>query len=261
MNPTPHNADAGVLTIERRGTIALLRLNRPAKRNAISSALLSEIARFFDAPPDDLRAVVLAGQGDHFCAGLDLSEHQERTAFEVMQHSQLWHRVFDRVQFSSLPVVTIMKGAVIGGGLELATATHVRVAEPSTFYALPEGKRGIYVGGGASVRVARIVGAGRMTEMMLTGRRVDAEEGQRLGLSHHLVKEGEGLGKALELAEAIASNAPLSNYAILNAVSRIENMSMTEGLFTESLMAAVAQTDAAAQTQMADFLQKRGQKD
>jgi (methylthio)acryloyl-CoA hydratase len=257
MNSVSQQIEADVLSIERRESVAVLHLNRPAKRNAINDALLSAIARFFYAPPDGLRAVVLAGQGDHFSGGLDLSEHRSRSAFEVMQHSQLWHRTFDRIQFSGLPVVTAMQGAVIGGGLELATATHVRVAESSTFYALPEGRRGIYVGGGASVRVARIIGAGRMTEMMLTGRRVDAETGQQLGLSHHLVGAGEALDKALELADLIATNAPLSNYAILNAVTRIDNMSMTEGLFTESLVAALTQTGAAAQEQMDEFLQRR----
>ena len=88
----------------------------------------------------------------------------------------------DKIQFSGLPVVSAMFGAVIGGGLELATATHVRIAEPSVIFQLPEGRRGIYVGGGASVRVGRILGADRMIEMMLTGRKYNADEGLRLGL-------------------------------------------------------------------------------
>jgi enoyl-CoA hydratase/carnithine racemase len=153
-----------------------------------------------------------------------------------------------------------MHGAVVGGGLELATATHVRVAEPSCFYALPEGQRGIYVGGGASVRVARIIGEGRMAEMMLTGRSYNADEGQAMGLSHHRVGTGEALAKAKELALRIAANAPLSNYAILNALPRIADMSMSDGLFTESLMAALAQTSDEARNRMRDFLEKRAPK-
>ena len=114
-----------------------------------------------------------------------------------------------------------MQGGVIGGGLELAAATHVRVADKTAFYALPEGQRGIFVGGGATVRVGRIIGSGRLVEMMLTGRAYDAEQGQRLGLSHYLVEAGEAFEKAIELAERIAGNAALSNYAILNSVPRI----------------------------------------
>ena len=89
----------------------------------------------------------------------------------------MWHRAFERIERGRLPVVAVLKGAVIGGGLELASATHLRVAEPSAFYALPEGQHGLFVGGGGSVRVPRLIGAHRMADMMLTGRVLDAEEG------------------------------------------------------------------------------------
>jgi enoyl-CoA hydratase/carnithine racemase len=88
---------------------------------------------------------------------------------------------FEAVEHGRVPVVAAVHGAVVGGGLELALTAHVRVAEPGAFYALPEGRLGIFVGGGASVRAGRILGADRMREMMLTGRRIMADEGQRLG--------------------------------------------------------------------------------
>ena len=151
----------------------------------------------------------------------------------------------------------IQSGAVIGGGLEIAASTHVRIAEPSTIFQLPEGRRGIFVGGGATVRIGRILGAVRMTEMMLSGRKYSAEEGWALGLSHYLVKEGEALQTAKEIAHKIAGNAPLSNYIMIQAISRIEDMSKTDGLFTESLCAAIAQTSPDAQEGLAAFLEKR----
>jgi (methylthio)acryloyl-CoA hydratase len=248
------------LTVETRGSVALVGLNRPDKRNAINDIMIEDLLAFFSAPPKDVRAAVLFGHGPHFSAGLDLSEHRERGAFEVMQHSQQWHRAFHAIQLGGLPVVTAMTGAVVGGGLEMASSTHVRVAEPSTFYALPEGQRGIFVGGGGSVRVARLIGAGRMTEMMLTGRAYDAVAGLAMGLSHYLVGEGEALPKAVELAERIAKNAPLSNYAVVNALPRIADMSETDGLFTESLVAALAQTSTEARDRMHAFLEKRAPK-
>lgn len=248
------------LTLEIADSVALLGLNRPDKRNAINDGLIHELDAFFSALPEGVRVVVLHGHGDHFSSGLDLSEHRDRDAFETMQHSQMWHRVFHQIQYGRVPVVAAMHGAVVGGGLELAASTHVRVADRSTFYALPEGQRGIYVGGGASVRVARIIGAGRMGEMMLTGRAYDAEQGQGLGLSHHLVEPGQALAKARELAARIASNAPLSNYAILQALPRIAEMSPNEGLFTESLMAAVVQTSPEARDRLTAFLEKRAAK-
>ncbi|RME18404.1 MAG: enoyl-CoA hydratase, partial [Alphaproteobacteria bacterium] len=112
--------------------VATLTMNRPEKRNAMNDALLAALDGFFSAPPEGVRAVVLTGSGGHFCAGLDLAEHKVRNAEETMRHSRGWHRVMDQIQFGGLPVVSAMFGAVIGGGLELATATHVRIAEPST---------------------------------------------------------------------------------------------------------------------------------
>ncbi|MCB1332792.1 MAG: crotonase/enoyl-CoA hydratase family protein [Roseivivax sp.] len=239
------------------GPVATLTMNRPAKRNAMCDELLAALDGFFSAPPEGIKAVVLTGTAGHYCSGLDLSEHVARDAEGTMRHSRGWHQVMDRIQFGGLPVVSAMFGAVIGGGLELATSTHVRIAEPSTIFQLPEGRRGIYVGGGASVRVGRILGADRMTEMMLTGRKYGAEEGLRLGLTHYSVAEGEALALAQDLAHRIAKNAPLSNYIMIQALARIEDMAKADGLFTESLCAALTQTSPDAVEGLQAFLQKR----
>jgi len=237
--------------------IATLTFRRPEKRNAINDALLGELRVFFSAPPKGVRAVILQGSGGHFSAGLDLSEQVHREPAEVLRHSRGWHELMELIQFGGLPVVSVLSGAVMGGGLEIATATHVRVAEPSARFQLPEGKRGIFVGGGATVRVGRILGPDRMTEMMLTGRAIDAEEGYRLGLAHYLVGDDEGLARARELAGEIAENAELVNYLIIQSIARIGDMARTDGLFTESLSAALSQTGADAQEGLKAFLEKR----
>lgn len=246
-----------VLKIDINGGVATLTMNRPDKRNAMCDALLHAIDAFFSRPPEGVKVAVLTGTAGHFCSGLDLSEHVSRDAEGTMRHSRGWHQVMDRIQYGGLPVVSAMFGAVMGGGLELATSTHVRIAEPSTIFQLPEGRRGIFVGGGASVRVGRILGADRMVEMMLTGRKYGADEGKALGLAHYSVGEGEALAMAQELAGKIASNAPLSNYILIQALSRIEDMDKAGGLFTESLCAAVTQTSPDAIEGLAAFLEKR----
>lgn len=246
-----------LIDFEMRERIAVLTLNRPEKRNAVSEALIRDINRFFNEPPKDALALVLRANGDHFCAGLDLSQHKERNVDEAFEISRYWHKTFDMIQYGGLPVVAAMQGAVMGGGLELATTTHVRIAEPSTMYQLPEGRRGIYVGGGASIRVARIIGPGRMTEMMLTGRRLNAEEGQQMGLSHYLVDTGEAFDKAMELAETIAGNAPLANKMMLNTIQRADRMGESEGYYLESLASALSQASEDAQEGMRAFLEKR----
>ncbi|MDQ2090246.1 crotonase/enoyl-CoA hydratase family protein [Marimonas arenosa] len=246
-----------ILLVEITDGIATVTMNRPGKRNAMCDELLDAIDAFFSNPPEEVKAVVLTGTEGHFCSGLDLSEHQARDAEGTMRHSRSWHAVMDKIQYGGLPVVSAMFGAVIGGGLELATSTHVRIAEPSTIFQLPEGRRGIYVGGGASVRVGRILGADRMTEMMLTGRKYNADEGFMLGLTHYAAGEGEALAMAQDLAGKIARNAPLSNYVMIHALSRIEDMDKAGGLFTESLCAALTQTSPDALEGLAAFLEKR----
>ncbi len=246
-----------MLDIKIDGNTAILTMNRPEKRNAMCDQLLAEIESFFIKPPEGVRVAILTGSGGHYCSGLDLSEHVARSAEDTMYHSRNWHRVMDIVQLSGLPVVSAMSGAVIGGGLELATSTHVRVADSSAIYQLPEGSRGIFVGGGATVRVGRILGADRMTEMMLTGRKYNSSEGQALGLSHYVVNDGEALPKAKELAAKISKNATLANYMMIQAVSRIQEMPRNEGLFTESMCAAISQTSTDAEEGLKAFLEKR----
>ena len=249
-----------LLRIEERGAVLHLRLNRPAKRNAINDALVAQLHTAFTNLPEDVRAVVISGEGEHFCAGLDLSELSERSVAEGILHSRSWHAAFNQIQLGRVPVVAVLHGAVVGGGLELASACHVRVAEPSTFYGLPEGQRGLFVGGGGSARIPRLIGVARMTDMMLTGRVYDADEGQAIGLSQYRVEAGQGLAKALDLAGRIAGNAPLSNFAVMHALPRIADMGQDEGLFAESLMAAIAQGDDAAKDRMKAFLDGKAAK-
>ncbi len=253
-------AGLDLLRLERSGPIFHIRLNRPAKRNSISDELLRQLHTVFINLPGDVRVIVMSGEGEHFSAGLDLSEVSERTVVEGIHHSRAWHACFDAIQFGPVPVIAVLHGAVVGGGLELAASAHLRVSEEGTFYALPEGTRGIFVGGGGSVRIARLAGAALMTDMMLTGRVLDAREGLSASLATYLVAAGGGMAKALELASRIAGNAPLSNYAITQALPRIVEMGPSEGLFVESLMSSIAQGDEAAKERVRAFLQKRAAK-
>ena len=248
------------LAAERRGEVAILTLKRPQKRNALDDATILGIEAFFSTLPADIKAAVVHGVGEHFSAGLDLGELTERDVAEGVQHSRMWHRAFERIEFGKVPVVAVLHGAVVGGGLELAAAAHIRVAERSAYYALPEGSRGIYVGGGASVRLPRLIGVTHMQDMMFTGRIYSAEEGQSLGLSHYLVGNGKGLAKGIALAERIAENAPLTNFGIMHVLPRIAESDPASGYLAESLMAAIAQGSKDAKVRLKDFLEKRGKK-
>src|ERR1700755_2014409 len=248
---------SALLKIETIGAVLSVGLNRPAKRNALNDGIILAIGDCFSKLPDDIGAVIIHGMGDHFSSGLDLSELTEQDATEGLRHSQMWHRVFDKVQYCRVPVIAALKGAVIGGGLELACAAHIRVAEPSAYFALPEGQRGIFVGGGGSVRVPRLSGGSRLTHMMVAGRVYSATEGSSYGFAQYLTEADGALPKALELAERIASNAPLTNFAVLQALPMIAEANPQTGLLMESLMATVAQSDKEAKRRIRDFLERK----
>src|ERR1700748_384985 len=249
-----NSAPSDLLKIVKSGRVLTVGLNRPAKRNALNDGIILAIGDCFAKLPDDIGAVIIHGMGDHFSSGLDLSELTEQDATEGLRHSQMWHRVFDRIQYSRVPVIAALKGAVIGGGLELACAAHIRVAEPSAYFALPEGQRGIFVGGGGSVRLPRLIGVSRMTDMMLTGRVYSATEGSSYGFAQYLTEAGGALPKAVELAAKVASNAPLTNFAVLQALPMIAEAKPPAGLLMESLMATVAQSDKEAKARIRAFL-------
>ncbi len=254
---TPTDPD---LKLSLDGDVAVVRLSRPVKRNALNDGLILALRDTFMNLPAQVKAAVIHGEGDHFCAGLDLSELQERDAGQGVMHSRSWHRDLDEIQFGPVPVVAALHGAVVGGGLELASACHIRVADESTFYALPEGTRGIFVGGGGSVRVPKLIGVARMTDMMLTGRVYNAADGERIGLSQYVVPAGQALDKALELARRIATNAPLTNYALTHVLPRIAEQPADHGLMTEAMMAAIAQAAPEAKARVNAFLQGKADK-
>lgn len=240
--------------------VAVIRLTRGAKRNALNDGLILALRDLFEKMPATVRAAVIDGEGPHFCAGLDLSELKERDAGQGLHHSRMWHAALERVQYGPVPVIAALHGAVVGGGLELASACHIRVADESTFYALPEGSRGIFVGGGGAVRIPKLIGAARMTDMMLTGRVYNAQDGEKVGFAQYLVPEGKAFEKAVELAVRVAQNAPLTNYALMHALPRIAEQPADQGFFTEAMMAAIAQSAPEAKSRLADFLEGRAAK-
>ena len=240
--------------------IAVIRLTRAAKRNALNDGLVMALRDLFQNMPEGVRAAVIAGEGDHVCAGLDLSELKERDAGQGMHHSRAWHAALEALQYGPVPVIAALHGAVVGGGLELASACHIRVADESTFYALPEGSRGIFVGGGGSVRIPRLIGVARMADMMLTGRVYNAQDGERIGLAQYLVPAGTAFDKALELAVRIAQNAPLTNYALTHVLPRIADQPADQGFMTEAMISAIAQSAPEAKQRVRDFLEGRAAK-
>ncbi|MGL4406602.1 MAG: crotonase/enoyl-CoA hydratase family protein [Notoacmeibacter sp.] len=247
------------LALEMHGEgVLLATLNRPEKRNALNTETIEELVELFSAVPQaGVRAVVLAGSGDHFCAGLDLVEHhkQDRSPVEFMQICLRWHEAFNKLEYGGVPVIAALKGAVVGGGLELASSAHIRVADHTTYFALPEGTRGLFTGGGATIRVADLVGKSRMIDMMLTGRIYKGQNAIDVGLAQYLI-DGSTLDFALELATRAAANLPLTNFAICSAISHVQNMSGLDAAYAEAMVAGIVNTQPEARQRLAAFADK-----
>jgi (methylthio)acryloyl-CoA hydratase len=240
--------------------VLLAALNRPDKRNALNAQTIEELVTLFSSlPQSKVRAVVLTSNGDHFCAGLDLVEHHkaDRSPAEFWQLCLRWHEAFNKMEYGGVPIIAALKGAVVGGGLELASAAHIRVADQSTYFALPEGQRGLFTGGGATIRVRDLVGKARLMDMMLTGRIYKGEEAVDVGLAQHLV-EGPSFDHALKLARRCAENLPLTNFAICSAISHIQNMSALDAAYAEACIAGVVNTQPEARERLAAFADKSG---
>jgi enoyl-CoA hydratase/carnithine racemase len=243
---------------ERDNGVFVVSLNRPEKRNALDTATIEELISFFStAQRKGVRAVVLAGEGGHFCAGLDLVEHwkEDRSPDEFMHVCLRWHEAFNKMEYGGVPIIAALKGAVVGGGLELASAAHVRVMDHSTYFALPEGQRGIFTGGGATIRVSDLIGKSRMIDMILMGRVYQGQEAADLGLAQYIT-DGSSYEKALELADRVAQNLPLTNFAICSAISHLNNMSGVDAAYAEAVIAGVVNTQPAARERLEAFANK-----
>jgi (methylthio)acryloyl-CoA hydratase len=252
-----------LVTYALEGNIALIGLNRPDKRNAINDPLIDELRAAVLRAHEEADVAVLYGHGSNFCAGLDLAEALARATGQIKpprkRRRHNWHEVFDLIARGPIPFVAALHGAVVGGGLELATAAHVRVADETVVCGLPEGQRGIFVGGGGTVRIQRVVGTTVMMDMMLTGRLLDAEESEREHIVRYVVPAGQALDKARAIAERIGKNSVETNWMIINVLPRVQDLSHDDGLFMEQLNSARARPPE-AEARLREFVDGKAKK-
>ena len=249
-----------LVSYERDGPVALLGLNRPDKRNAINDAMIDALRAAVARAQDEANVAVLFGHGPNFCAGLDLAEALARATGKITpprkRRRHNWHVAFDEIERGPIPFVGALHGAVVGGGLELAMATHIRVCDDSAVFGLPEGQRGIFVGGGGTVRIQRVVGTTVMTDMMLTGRLLGPHEGLQEHIVRYVTPPGAALAKARELAARIAQNTIETNWKIVNVLPRVQDLSHDDGLFLEQLNSAMARPPEVEQ-RLREFVEGR----
>lgn len=224
------------ILVERRDRVEVWTFNREAQRNAISRALLGELTANLQRVRDDrvLCAVVLTGAGTQaFCAGADLKERSTMTEPQVREFLNGLRNALRAIELSDRVFIAAVNGAALGGGTELALSCDLRIAGEEAQLGLTEVKLGIIPGGGGTQRLPRLIGPGRAKDLILTGRRVGAEEALSLGLVNRVVPSGMVREAAVELAEKIAQNAPLALAAAKHAVDEGLALDMDEALALE----------------------------
>jgi enoyl-CoA hydratase/carnithine racemase len=237
--------------------VALLRLDRPEARNALSPELMGLLGGAIaehDADPE-IRCIVIAGSDEVFAAGADIGAMAEREFHEALFHpgARFW-RVLAECR---TPMVAAVSGWALGGGCELALACDLIVASETAEFGQPEITLGIIPGGGGTQRLARTVGKQRAMELVLTGRRFDARDAERIGIVNVVAKKGEWLDAALDLARRIASRPPIATRLAKQAVLAAEETSMSAGLEQERRLYELAMGTEDRVEGMQAFLEKR----
>src|SRR5437763_7818439 len=249
-----------MVSFDLRDTIALVRLNRPEKLNALTRRALEELGETFEriAREREVRCVILTGAGERaFSAGTDIGELSVMETEEARRAVERGQRVCDLIEHCGVPVIAAVNGLAAGGGCELVLACHLRIASESARFSLPEIKLGLIPAYGGTQRLARATGSGRALEMMLTGAGISADEALRVGLVNRVVAPAELLSEAERTAREIASLAPLAIRACLDAVTRGLSLSLEEGLKLEAeLFSSLFSTEDMREGTRA-FLEKR----
>ena len=255
--------DTTILT-ERRGHVLIVTINRPEARNAVNAAVHIGIGTALEEAENDpeIRVVVITGAGDKsFCAGADLvALSRGESLYPDDPAQQAWGFAGMVSHPISKPIIAAVNGFAFGGGCEIALMSDIIVAADHAQFGLPEVKVGLFAAAGGAFRLAQQLPKKLAMEYMLTGDPIAAARAAEFGLVNHVVPLADLLPTALALADKIAANAPLSNFAILHALPRIADMAQADGLFVESLMAAIASGDPAAKSRIRDFLEGRAAK-
>jgi enoyl-CoA hydratase/carnithine racemase len=239
------------------GHVALLRLNRPEARNALSPEMMEKLAAELERldPDPEVRCIVIAGSDEVFAAGADIKAMSERSFAEALRHpaASFWRRV----AAVKTPLVAAVSGYALGGGCELALACDMIVADADARFGQPEITLGIIPGGGGTQRLARVLGKQLAMEYVLTGRRFDADMALEMGLVNLVAKRGRWLQEAMELAHTVAERPPIATRLAKQAVIAAEETALSAGLENERRLYELAMATEDRVEGMRAFLEKR----
>ncbi|MEJ2237241.1 MAG: enoyl-CoA hydratase-related protein [Gemmatimonadales bacterium] len=247
------------LQFEVKDRIAFITLNRPDKLNALSDAVVEELASVADEITNrgDIGGAIITGAGKAFVAGADIGELAKQDAFEAKARSLRGQDAFRRLEICGKPVIAAVNGFALGGGCELAMACHLRIASEKAKFGQPEVKLGICPGYGGTQRLPRLVGKGRALDLILSGRMVGAEEALHIGLANRVVPPDTLMDEAEKILREIMAMGPLAIRLSIEAVDRGFDQSLDDGFLVEANNFGLLAATRDMKEGMAAFLEKR----
>jgi len=249
------------LLVERKGAVGIITINRPKSLNALSRATVAELAAAIEElnADDAIRAIILTGAGEKaFVAGADIGEFNSlRSAEEAAEYARAGQAVLNRMERLPKPVIAAINGYALGGGCELAMACDIRIAADTARLGQPEINLGIIPGYGGTQRLTRLVGKGMAKLLVLSGDPISAQEAQRIGLVDVVVPAAELMPKALELAEKLASKAPVALRLCKQAINEGAEGTLASGLDHEAALFGVVFDTEDRVEGVSAFLEKR----
>lgn len=248
------------LKLSQHGEVLVVTLSRPKALNALNSQLLDELDRLVKAVKYDpnVALLIFTGEGEKaFCAGADLVELQNLDYFSAKQVLEKGQSIFRKIELLGKPTVAAVNGYALGGGFELALSCTIRLASQNAIFALPEVKLGMIPGYGGTQRLPRLIGKGRALELLVTGRRVKAEEALSLGLVSKVSENTELIDTALGLSNEILEGSQIAISQLLQAVEWGMDLPMDHALALETILDGIAASSDEQREGVEAFLKKR----
>lgn len=236
-----------------------IKLNRPEKFNALSTELLSELHEVLHQAKKDItvKAVLITGEGKAFCAGADINRLAELNTQQGLIFAEKGQHIFRHLETMGKPTLAAINGYAIGGGCELAMATHLRIASTHALFGQPEVKLGLIPGYGGTQRLARLIGKGRALDLCLTGRSIKAEEAFMWGLVTEVTTPENLLSRAYEILHDLIALAPLALKSLIETIDKGYDLPLDDALYLEASQFALLCATQDKQEGVNAFLQKR----
>lgn len=248
------------LVIEEKNSIAVVKINRPDKLNALNNETLDELNNCLKhcKESDSIKVVIITGSGEKaFVAGADISEINKLNPLAAKQFSEKGQEIFNAIENLGKPVIAAVNGYALGGGCELALACHIRIASTNAKFGQPEVNLGIIPGYAGTQRLTRLVGSGMAAELILTGDIIDAAEALRIGLVNKIVPQEELMNKSMELAEKICTKSQIAVNMALRSIVSCDDLTKSEGQNYESSLFALCCSTEDFKEGTTAFLEKR----